>query len=89
MTAHEIDNMASWFPESLSKVIPMRKPSQSKQTKQRNLVWMFSKEKFLFLNIILRLNFTREAKIVTLTNERARRCNFKNNKFAKENKLLE
>ena len=70
MTAHEIDNMASWFPKGLSeaqifeineKAIPI---NTKKATK-------FSLDVFqgrvLFLNIVLRLNFTREAGIVTLT----------------------
>ena len=70
MTAHGSDNMASRFPESLSEVqiseinekaIPINKK------KRRNLVLVFSKGKVLFLNIILRLNLTREAEIVTLT----------------------
>ena len=65
MTSHEIDNMASRFPESLSeeKAIPI---NTKKATK---FVLGVFKGKVLFLNIILRLNFTREAEIVTLTDE--------------------
>ena len=62
MAAHGSDNTASRFPESLSEAQisggKMRKPSQSIKRKRRILV--------LFLNIILRLNFTREAEIVTI-----------------------
>ena len=70
MTAHEIDNMASPFPESLSeaqiseineKVIPINK---KKATKFGFSAFQY---RILLLNIILRVNFTREAEIVTLT----------------------
>ena len=70
MTTHEIDKMASRFPEGLSeaqiseineKAIPINTKKASK------LVWVFSKVKDLFLNIVLRLSFTREAEFVTLT----------------------
>ena len=70
MTAHEIDNMAYRFPESLSEVqiseinekgIPI---NTKKATKFSLGVFQ---GKVLFLNIILRLNFTREEEVVTLT----------------------
>ena len=72
MTAHGSDNMASWFPGSLSesqileineKAIPI---NRKKATKFGLGVFQ---GKFLFLNIILhvRLNFAREAEIVMLT----------------------
>ena len=68
MTAHGSDDMASWFPESLreaqisekyEKAIPINK-------KKRRFGLGVFQGKVLFLNIILRLNFTREAEIVTL-----------------------
>ena len=68
MTAHEIDNTASRFPESLSEgqiagkneeVIPI---NTKKATK---FVLDVFQGKVLLLNIILRLNFTREAEIIT------------------------
>ena len=70
MTTHGSDDMASRFPESLSeaqiseineKAIPINK---KKAMKFGLGVFQY---KVLFLNIILRLNFTREAEIVTLT----------------------
>ena len=70
MTAHESDDMASRFPESLSeaqiseineKAIPINK---KKATKFGFSVFQY---KILLLNIILSVNFTREAEIVTLT----------------------
>ena len=70
MTAHGSDNMASRFPESLSEVqiseinekaIPINKKKVTKFG-----LGIFQ-GKVLFLNIILHLNFTREAEIVTLT----------------------
>ena len=70
MTAHEVDNMASGFPESLSeaqisqiseKTIPINKKKATKFS-----LGVFQ-GKVLFFNIILRLNFTTEAEIVTLT----------------------
>ena len=67
MTAHGSDNVASRFPESLSeaqisekkneKAIPMNKK------KATNFGLDVFQGKVLFLNIILRLNFTREAEI--------------------------
>ena len=70
MTAHEIDNMASQFPEGLSeaqiseindKAIPI---NTKKATKFSLGVFQ---GRVLFLNIVLRFNFTREAEIVSLT----------------------
>ena len=70
MTAHGSDDMASRFPESLSeaqiseiygKAFPINK---KKATKFGFSVFQY---KILLLNIILRVNFTREAEIVTLT----------------------
>ena len=70
MTAHGSDNMASWCPEILSeaqiseiieKVFPINKNKAAKFG-----LGVFQ-GKVLFLNIILRLNFTREPEIVTLT----------------------
>ena len=69
MTAHGSDNMASRFLESLSeaqiselskKVIPINKEATK-------FGWGVFQGKVLFLNIIPRLNFTREAEIITLT----------------------
>ena len=65
MTAHGSDDMASRFPESLSKeinetAIPIKK---KKATKFGFSVFQY---KILLLNIILRVNFTKEAEIVTL-----------------------
>ena len=69
MSAHEIDNMASRFPESLreahiseinKKAIPI---NAKKGTKFGLGVFQ---GKVLFLNIITRLNFTIEGEIVTL-----------------------
>ena len=70
LTAHGSDNMASRFPENLSeaqiskineKVIPINKKKATK------FVLGVFQGKVLFLNIILRLSFTREAETVTLT----------------------
>ena len=69
MTAHGSDNLASPFPESLieaqiselNKAIPINK---KKATKFGLGVFQ---GKVLLLNIIPRLNFTREAEMVTLT----------------------
>ena len=68
MTAHGSDDMASPFPESLiseinDKAIPINK---KEATKFGFSVFQY-KTKSLLLNIILRVNFTREAEIVTLT----------------------
>ena len=70
MTAHGSDNMVSRFLESLSeaeiseineKAIPINK---KKVTNFGFSVFLY---KILLLNIILRVNFTREAEIVMLT----------------------
>ena len=70
MTAHGSDNMASRFPKSLNeaqiselnkKAIPINKKKATK------FGFDVFQGKVLFLNIIPRLNFTREAEIVTLT----------------------
>ena len=70
MTEHGSDDMTSRFSESLSeaqiseineKAIPINK---KKATKFGFSVFQY---KMLILNIILRVNFTREAEIVTLT----------------------
>ena len=70
MTAHDIDNMACRFSESLSEVqiseiIKKAIPINTK--KATEFGFGVFKGKVLFLNIVLRLNFTREAEIVTLT----------------------
>ena len=69
MTAHEFDNMASRFPESLSKaqtseINEKAIPINTKKATKFGL-GVFQ-GKVLFLKI-LRLNFTKEAEIVTLT----------------------
>ena len=70
MTEHGSDDITSRFPENLSeaqiseineKAIPINK---KKATKFSFSVFQY---KMLILNIILRVNFTREAEIVTLT----------------------
>ena len=70
MTAHGSDDMASRFPESLSeaeiseineKAIPINKK------KATNFGFSVFQYKILLLSIILRVNFTREAEIVSLT----------------------
>ena len=67
MTAHEIDNMASRFPESLNEaqISEINEKAIPVNTKKFGLDVF--QAKILFLNLILRLNFTREAEIVTLT----------------------
>ena len=66
MTAHEIDNMAYRFPESLrgDQILDINEKATPKVTK---FVLGVFQGKILFVNIISRLNFTREAEIVTLT----------------------
>ena len=66
MTAHEIDNMASRFPESLSEALisDIHLKAIPKVTK---FVFGVFQGKILFLNTIPRLNFTRETEIETLT----------------------
>ena len=70
MTAHELDNIASRFPESLSKaqISEINEKAIPINTKKATKfgVGVFQ-GKVLFLNIILHLNFIREEKIVTLT----------------------
>ena len=70
MTAHEIDNMAFRFSKSLNeaqiseindKAVPI---NTKKTTKFGSGVFQ---GRVLFFNIILRLNFTREAEMVALT----------------------
>ena len=70
MTAQGSDDMASRFPESLSeaqiseinkKAIPINKKKAAK------FGFSVFKYKILLLNIILRVNFTREAEIIKLT----------------------
>ena len=68
MTANEIDNTASLFPESLSfrnnkKAIPTLKY----KLKATEFGLGVFQGKVIFLNIVLCLNFTRKAEIVTLT----------------------
>ena len=66
MTAHEIDNMASRFPEAQTSEIGEKAiPISTKKAIKFGLS-VFQGE-VLFLKIILRVNFTREAKIVMLT----------------------
>ena len=70
MTAHEFDNMASRFPESLSEaqISEINEKAISINTKKVTKFGLgVFQSKVLFLNIILRLNFTKEAEIVTLT----------------------
>ena len=67
MTAHEIDNMASWFPGSLrkaqiSEINENDIPINTKEVTKCGLGVV--QDKVIFLNILL-LNFTREAEIVT------------------------
>ena len=66
MTAHEIDSMASRFPESLSEaqISDINGDAIPKVTK---FVFAVFEGEVLFLNNILRLNFTIEAEILTLT----------------------
>ena len=78
MTAHEIDNRACRFPEGLSeaKISGINEKAIPKVTK---FVFGVFQGKVLFLNIILRLNFTRETEIVTLTRNNCQlRSLFKN-----------
>ena len=70
MTAHEVDNMASQFPERLSEAQISEINDKANPINTKNAT-RFSLGVFqgrvLFLNIVLRLNFTREAEIVSLT----------------------
>ena len=89
MTAHEIDNMASRFLESfseaqISEINEKAIPVNAKKATEFGL-YVFQ-GKVLFLNIILRLNFTREAEIVTLTwNNCQLPCLFTNFKICYKN----
>ena len=71
MPAHGSDNMASRFPESfqreaqISEINEKAIPINKKKATEFGL-GVFQ-GKLLFLNLIPRLNFTREAEIVTLT----------------------
>ena len=70
MSAHEIDSMASWFPENLNEAQTSEineKAIQINTKKATKFGLGVFQGKVLYLNIIIRLNFTREAEIVTLT----------------------
>ena len=70
MTAHKFDNMASRFPESLSEaqILEINEKAIPINTKKATKfgLGVFQSE-VLFLNIILRLNFTKAAETATLT----------------------
>ena len=66
MTAHEIDNMASRFPEAqTSEIYEKAIPINTKKATKFGL--SVFQGKVLILNIILRVNFRGEAEIVSLT----------------------
>ena len=70
MSAHKIDNMASLFLESLSEaqISEINKKAIPINTKKATeFGFGVFQGKVLFLNIVLHLNFTREAEIVMLT----------------------
>ena len=70
MAAHGSDDMASRFPESLSEAqISEINETAISINKKKATKFGFSvfQYKILLLNITLRVNFTREAEIVTLT----------------------
>ena len=70
MTAHEIDNMASRFLESLreAQLTEINEKAISINTKKATKFGLgVFQGKVLFLNVILRLNFTRVAEVATLT----------------------
>ena len=70
MTAHEFDNMASRFPESLSEAQISERNEKAISINSKKVTKFglgVVQSKVLFLNIILRLNFTKEAEIATLT----------------------
>ena len=72
MTAHQIDNMASRFSESLSKaeISEINEKAIQVNTKKAAKFGLgVLQGKVLILNIILRLIFTREAEVVTLSDE--------------------
>ena len=91
MTAHRSDDMAPRFPESLSeaqisetneKAIPINKKKASK------FGFGVFQSKVLFLNI-LRLNFTRETEMVSLTRNNCQLPSlFKNFKIRHKNKNI-
>ena len=69
MTAHKIDNIASRFPEGLgeaqiSEIYEKAIPMNTKKATKFSLGVFHGR--VLFFNIVLSLNFTREAEIVTL-----------------------
>ena len=85
MTAHEIDNMASRFPEFLceAQISDINEKAIPKVTK---FVFGVFQGKVLFLNVILRLDFTREAEIATLTRNNCQLTSlFKNFKIRHKN----
>ena len=70
MTAHEIDNMVSQFPEGLSEgqISEINDKAILINTKKATKFSLgVFQGRVLFLDIALRLNFTREAEIVLLT----------------------
>ena len=67
MTAHQIDNMVSRFPESLSHAQISEINEKAIPINTKIGLGVFQ-GKILFLNIILHLNFTREAEIVITWN---------------------
>ena len=70
MTANEFHNRASWFLESLSEaqILEINEKAIPINTKKVTKVGLgVFQSKVMFLNIILRLNFTKEAETVTLT----------------------
>ena len=71
MTAHGSDNMASRFPESFQSEAQILEINEKAISINKKKATEFGlgvfQGKVLFLNIIPRLNFTREAEIVTLT----------------------
>ena len=70
MTAHGSNDMASRFPESLSEAQISelnKKAIQINKKKETKFGLDVFQSKVLFLNIIPRINLTREAEIVTLT----------------------
>ena len=66
MVAHEVDKMASRFPESLSEV-QISEISEKAISVATTFGLGVFQGNVLFLNLIQRLNFTRKARIVTLT----------------------
>ena len=70
MAAHEIANMASWLPTGsieaqISEIDEKAIPTNTKKAMKFSLDVFPGK--VLFLNFVLRLNFTREAELVMLT----------------------